>query len=79
MHLSSRKYKYVENYSTGMKIKYKRTSNTTIQEIRCNIIYRYHKANDRSGHVYHLHPLDEVQERVNTWAKRILLGPDEKS
>ena len=44
-----------------------------------NISVRYHEGADVKGNAFLLHPLDEVQENVNQWAKRILLGPDEAS
>ena len=79
VHLLSGKYKCVENYLTGMETEYKKISNTTLQEIRMNICCRYHSGRDLRGNVFPLHPLDEVQENVNAWTKRILLGPDELS
>ena len=44
-----------------------------------NTSVRYHANKDKLGHVFPLHPLDEVQENTNQWEKRILLGPDEIS
>ena len=44
-----------------------------------NVSCRYHEGKDRFGDPYPLHPLDEVQENINLWTKKILLGPDEMS
>ena len=71
VHLLSGKHKCVENYLTGMETEYKKISNTTLQEIRMNISCRYHAGCDSRGNLYPQHPLDEVQENVNTWTKRI--------
>lgn len=79
VHLLSGKHKCVENYLTAMETEYKKISNTTLQEIRMNISCRYHAGCDSKGIPFPQHPLDEVQENVNAWTKRILLGPDEIS
>ena len=44
-----------------------------------NISVRYHGGTDKNGFVFHMHPLDEMQENINQWTKKILLGPDEVS
>ena len=44
-----------------------------------NISVHYHANKDKSGYLFPLHPLDEVQENINQWTKRILLGSDETS
>ena len=62
-----------------MELEYKRVYNQTLKEIRFNISCKYHKGTDKSGNAYPLHPLDEVRDNTNAWAKRILLGPDELS
>ena len=77
--LLSGKHKCVENCLTGMETEYKRISNATLQEICMNISCRYHEGYDRRVNSFPQHPLDEVQEDVNFWTKRILLGPDELS
>ena len=79
VHLLSDKHKCVENYLTGMETEYKKIANTTLQEIRMNISCRYHAGCDSKGSPFPQHPLDEVQEHVNAWTKRILLGLDEIS
>ena len=79
VHLLSGKHKCVENYLTGVETEYGRVSNITLQEIRMNISCRYHKGKDKRGNEFKQHPLDEVQENINAWTKRILLGPDEVS
>ena len=79
VHLLVGKYKCVENYLNAIDLEYKTVDNITLQEIRMNVSCRYHEGNDRYGNRYPLHPLDEVQENVNLWTKKILLGPDEMS
>ena len=79
VHLLSGKHKCVENYLTGMETEYQEISNTTLQEIRMNISCRYHAGCDSKENQFPQHPLDEVQENVNAWTERILLGPDEIS
>ena len=79
VHLVSGKHKRVENYLTAMETEYKKISNTTLQEIRMNICCRYHCGNDSRGNNFPLHTLYEVQENVNAWTKRLLMGPDEIS
>ena len=69
------KHTCVENYLTGIETEYGRVSNTSLQEIRMNISCRYHEGKDRMGNEFPQHPLDEVQENINAWTKRILLGP----
>ena len=76
VHLLSGKHKCVENYLTSMETEVKKVTNKTLQEIRMNISCRYHAGCDSRGHPYPQHPLDEVQENVNLWTKKILLGPD---
>ena len=44
-----------------------------------NISCRYHLGKDKRGDHFPQHPLGEVQENINCWAKRILLGPNEIS
>ena len=44
-----------------------------------NICVRYHEGKDKAGDPFPLHPLDKVQENINQWKKRILMGPDEVS
>ena len=42
-----------------------------------NLSVRYHKGNDKAGFSYPMHPLDEAQEHINQWTKKLLMGPDE--
>ena len=79
MHLMSGKHKCVENYLNAIELEYKTINNTALQEIRMNISVRYHEGKDKAGNPFPLHPLDEVQENINQWTKRILMGPDEVS
>ena len=79
VHLLVGKHKCVENYFSAIDLEYKSVDNIKLQDIRMNISCRYHKSKDRYGDPYPLHPLDEVQENVNLWTKKILLGPDEMS
>ena len=79
VHLLSGKHKCVENYLAGIETEYGKVSNTSLQEIRMNISCRYHEGKDRMSNEFPQHPLDEVQENINAWTKRILLGPDELS
>ena len=44
-----------------------------------NISCRYHEGKDKRGNNFPQHPLDEVQENINAWTRRILLGSDELS
>ena len=75
----SGKHKCVENYLNAIELEYKAIDNIALQEIRMNISVHYHANKDKSGYMFPLHPLDEVQENINQWTKRILLGPDETS
>ena len=79
VHLLSGKHKCVENYLNAIELEYRNIDNISLQEVRMNISVRYHEGNDAKGNAYPLHPLDEVQENVNQWTKRILLGPEEAS
>ena len=79
VHLMSGKHKCVENYLNAIELEYKSIDNIALQEIRMNISVRYHADIDKTGHIFPLHPLDEVQENINQWTKRILLGPGETS
>ena len=79
VHLMSGKHKCVENYLNAIELEYKAIDNIALQEIRMNISVRYHANKDKSGYLFPLHPLDEVQENINQWTKRILLGSDETS
>ena len=79
VHLLVGKHKCVENCLDAIDLEYKNIDNITLQEIRMNISCRYHEGLDRNGNAFPLHPLDEVQENINCWTKRILLGPDEVS
>ena len=79
VHLLSGKHKCVENYLNAIELEYQNIDNISLQEVRMNISVRYHEGNDVKGNAFPLHPLDEVQENVNQWTKRILLGPDEAS
>ena len=79
VHLMSGKHKCVENYLNAIELEYKAIDNIALQEVRMNISVRYHANKDKNGHIFPLHPLDEVQENINQWTKRILLGPDETS
>ena len=69
----------MENYLSAIDLEYKSVDNIKLQEIRMNVSCRYHKSKDRYADPYPLHPLDEVQENVNLWTKKILLGLDEMS
>ena len=79
VHLMSGKHKCVENYLNAIELEYKSIDNIALQEIRMNISVRYNADKDKTGHIFPLHPLDEVQENINQWTKRILLGPGETS
>ena len=79
VHLMSAKHKCVENYLNAIELEYKTIDNITLQEVRMNISVRYHEGTDKSGFVFPMHPLDEMQENINQWTKKILLGPDEVS
>ena len=79
VHLLVGKHKCVENYLNAIDLEYKKIDNVTLQEIRMNISCRYHTGCDKRGYIFPMHPLDEVQENVNLWTKRILLGSDELS
>ena len=79
VHLLVGKHKCVENYLNSIDLEYKKVDNITLQEIRMNISCRYHIGCDKRGMPFPMHPLDEVQENVNLWTKRILLGSDEIS
>ena len=75
----SGKHKCVENYLNAIELEYKKIDNVALQEIRMNLSMRYHEGNDEYGFTYPMHPLDEVQENINQWTKRLLMGPDEIS
>ena len=79
VHLIVGKYKCVEKYLNAIDLEYKKIDNITLQEIRMNISCRYHTGCGKRGYSFPMHPLDEVQENVNLWTKRILLGSDELS
>ena len=79
VHLMSGKHKCVENYLNAIELEYKTIDNVALQEIRMNISVRYHEGEDKSGFEYPMHPLDEVQENINQWTKRLLMGPEESS
>ena len=79
VHLLVGKHKCVENYLNAIDLEYKQIDNITLQEIRMNISCRYHTGCDKREYSFPMHPLDEVQENVNLWTKRILLGSDELS
>ena len=65
VHLISGKHKCVENYLNAIKLEYKTIDNTALQEIHMNISVRYYEGNDKTGYVFPLHPLGEVQENIN--------------
>ena len=75
----SGKHKCVENYLNEIELEYKTIDSITLQEVRMNISVHYYEGTDKSGFVFPMHPLDEIQENVNQWTKKILLGPDEVS
>ena len=79
VNLLSGKHKCVENYLNAIQLEYKTIDNVALQEIRMNISVRYHEGNDKTGGASPMHPLDEVQENINQWTKRLLMGPDEIS
>ena len=79
VHLMSGKHKCVENYLNAIDLEYGVIDNISLQEVRMNTSVRYHEGKDKRGELYPMHPLDEVQENINQWTKRILLGPDEDS
>lgn len=65
VHLMFGKYKCVENYLNTIELEYKTYDNIPLQEIRMNISVRYHADKDKTGHIFPLYPLDEVQENIN--------------
>ena len=77
--LMSGKHKCVKNYLNAIELEYKEVDNIILQEVRMNISVRYHANKDKLCHIFPLHALGEVQENINQWTKRILLGPDETS
>ena len=48
----------------------------TIEEYRRNSFVRYNSGKDKDGRSYHCVALDEAQEMVNSWTKKMPLGTD---
>ena len=70
------KRKYVTHYLNTNELEYNIIDNI---EVRMNIDVRYHEGKDKCGEPYPMHPLDEVQESIKQWTKRIILDPDKDS
>ena len=48
----------------------------TIEEYRRNSFVRYNSGKDKDGQSYHCVALDEAQEMVHSWTKKMPLGTD---
>ena len=79
VHLLSGKHKCVENYLNTIELEYKTIDNVALQEVHMNISVRYHEGQDKYDNDFPLHPLDEMQENVNQWTKKLLMSSDEES
>ena len=62
-----------------MDREYSQISYQHVQQIRLNSACRYKCGKDRNGQVYHCVALDEMQENINGWTKKMMLGTDASS
>ena len=77
--LRAEKHNYFETCLSIIETDYSGMSYHELQSILMNYSVRHRNGKDSKGNLNPLHVLDEVMENINSWTKRLLLGPDETS